>query len=266
MMTARRVHASASVQIRDVRCRAPRGESSGEESSTGACLVLPLCGAFEWQVGRRKALLDCNAAALFSTDSRVISHPFGGGDRCVALQFADDLVFAAFGSERVTPRYWILDGATQRHVHSLLHKILPANDNVLLEETAIELLDLFATHPQTPAATSRHDDVVELVRAYINERLTESDNLKSIGAAVGYSAFHLARVFRSRTGTTIHQYRHAARLAWAHERLHDGDEPIADIAVDLGFYDHSHLAATFARQYGATPSSIRHRCDLKAPA
>jgi AraC-like DNA-binding protein len=266
MMTARKVHTSASVQIRDVHCRARRGERSGEESSSGACMVLPLCGAFEWQVGRRSALLDCNAAALFSKESRVISHPFDGGDRCLALQFADDLVFAAFGSERVTPRFWILDAATQRHVHRLLHEILSANDNLLLEETAIELLDLFAAHPQTQATTSRLDGVVDLVRARINERLTESDDLKSIGAAVGYSAFHLARVFRSRTGTTIHQYRQAARLAWARERLHDGDEPIADIAVDLGFYDHSHFAAAFVRQYGATPSSVRRRSELKAPA
>jgi AraC-like DNA-binding protein len=210
--------------------------------------------------------MDCNAAALFSQESRVISHPFDGGDRCVALQFAHDLVLAAFGSERVTPRFWILDAATQRHVRSQLHAILSANDNLLLEETAIELLDLFAAHPQAPAAKSRHDGVVELVRAHINERLTECEDLKAIGAAVGYSAFHLARVFRSRTGTTIHQYRHAARLAWARERLCDGDEPIADIAVDLGFYDHSHFAAAFARQYGVTPSGVRHRCDLKAPA
>jgi len=143
---------------------------------------------------------------------------------------------------------------------------LSANDHLLLEETAIELLDLFAACPKTPAATSCHDSVVDLVRAHINERLTESDDLKSIGAAVGYSTFHLARVFRSRTGTTIGQYRQAARLAWAHERLHNGDEPIADIAVDLGFYDHSHFAAAFARQYGTTPSSVRRRPELKAPA
>jgi len=69
--------------------------------------------------------------------------------------------------------------------------------------------------------------------------------------------FHLARMFRSRTGFSLHAYRNQLRLRAALERLRDPGVDLIDIALDLGFSSHSHFTETFRRSFGKTPSAVR---------
>ena len=69
--------------------------------------------------------------------------------------------------------------------------------------------------------------------------------------------FHLAGVFKSRTGVSLHAYRNQLRLRAALERMHNRGVDLVEIALDLGFSSHSHFTETFRRHFGATPSLIR---------
>lgn len=264
MLAARTLHESALVQIRDVACSAPRGGCGAEEAVPLYNLVLPLSGAFTWHTGSQQTLVDCNSVMLLSPHaSHRISHPFHGGDRCVSLRYRDTVAFEAFGSDAVGPKYWLLDNSTQRRFRRLVHRMLSIPETLAAEEAALEILELVSALPQVGSANAA-SGVAERVRAYINERFSANDDLCGIAASVGYSPFYLLRLFRTVTGTTIHQYRQRIRLAAGFERLRLGDEPISRIAADLGFCDHSHFAAAFARVYGITPSSVRKERCMKA--
>jgi AraC-like DNA-binding protein len=77
--------------------------------------------------------------------------------------------------------------------------------------------------------------------------------------------FHLCRLFRRRTGLTIHAYRHHLRLRNALEPLEQADADLLALALDLGYSGHSHFTALFRRQFGIVPSRLRDRLAMTAP-
>jgi AraC-like DNA-binding protein len=107
----------------------------------------------------------------------------------------------------------------------------------------------------TRGALSRRD-VVERAKAVMMERLFENLGVAALASAVGASPFHLCRVFREETGTTIGDYRRDVRL-----RVVLGLTPkyrgnLAALAIDAGFYSHSHLSTAFRHAFGLAPSSV----------
>jgi len=69
--------------------------------------------------------------------------------------------------------------------------------------------------------------------------------------------FHACRVFHATAGTTIHGFRRELRLRHALARILDGDEPLADIALAIGFASHSHLTNQFRARFGIPPARAR---------
>lgn len=107
----------------------------------------------------------------------------------------------------------------------------------------------------TRGALSRRE-VVERAKAVMMERLFENIGVASLAAMVGVSPFHLCRVFREETGTTLTDYRRDVRL-----RVVLGLTPkyrgnLAALAIDAGFYSHSHLATAFRQAFGVAPSNV----------
>ena len=110
-----------------------------------------------------------------------------------------------------------------------------------------------------PARSRRRRDVdlVESARDVIARQFKENLSLSEIARQVQSSVFHLARIFKARTGFSLHAYRNQLRLRTALERLAEPGVEIVDIALDLGFSSHSHFTETFRRSFGKTPSVVR---------
>ena len=108
-----------------------------------------------------------------------------------------------------------------------------------------------------PATRRAHATAVADTQRCIARDATASRSLADIGAAVGVSPFHLARLFRMQTGLSLHGYRDQLRLRMALDRLADADVDLARLAVELGFASHSHFDDRFKRAYGRSPSTIR---------
>lgn len=108
----------------------------------------------------------------------------------------------------------------------------------------------------TPAARRAHARLVEDARAWIGVHHAEAWQLDDVARAVASSPFHLHRVFRATTGTTIQRYRDALRLRSGLARVLDG-ESISTVALDVGYASHSHFTARFRRDFGVTPSAVR---------
>jgi AraC-like DNA-binding protein len=99
---------------------------------------------------------------------------------------------------------------------------------------------------------------VEEVRALLASQPTEPWHMESIARAVYCSPFHLARQFRAITGESIAHYLLQLRLALALDRLAQGETDLAQLAVELGFANHSHFSARFRSIFGITPSAARN--------
>jgi AraC-like DNA-binding protein len=80
-------------------------------------------------------------------------------------------------------------------------------------------------------------------------------SLSELARAVFSSPFHLARVFRRETGTSLHGYQTRLRLSVALERLADGASDLTTLALDLGFASHAHFTDAFRRGFHPFPIS-----------
>lgn len=108
--------------------------------------------------------------------------------------------------------------------------------------------------------------VVEHVREILSVRYAEPLLLQELAEIVGLSRFHLARLFRRETGSSIHGELLAIRLRIAHERVVAGDSDLAALALDVGFCNHSHFTKSFRRYFGVAPSKVRRTLGHRAIA
>jgi AraC-like DNA-binding protein len=115
---------------------------------------------------------------------------------------------------------------------------------------------------KTPAQQPHR--AVEAAREYIAANATRGDTLIDIARAAHASPFHLARMFRTRTGQSLHAYRTQLRMTAAIERLAQGEEDLNTLAADLGYTSHSHFGGVFKRSFGVQPA--RMRTNLIAPS
>jgi AraC-like DNA-binding protein len=139
-----------------------------------------------------------------------------------------------------------------------------------LEETVLDLLaavlDAAYAHrrPTTPPEHGDEDDVVRRARAVLGDRLAEDLSLAAVARELGVSRGRLCRVFRQRTGTTMHAYRDQVRLRTALEALASPGRDLTQLALDLGYSSHSHFTDRFRRAFSVAPSAARARLSAAA--
>lgn len=78
-----------------------------------------------------------------------------------------------------------------------------------------------------------------------------------IATACDVSRSYFIRAFRQATGATPYQWLLARRVERARELLTRSELSLADVAIQCGFSDQSHMTRTFARLTGATPGAWR---------
>ncbi len=122
----------------------------------------------------------------------------------------------------------------------------------------------FQRRRRREATDADHAERVEAAKVYLAGRLGEAIALDDVARAVHASPFHLARLFRQRTGIPIHRYLTRLRLRASLEHLADGADDITSLALDLGFSSHSHFTGAFRAEFGQTPSEVRRSTGPRA--
>ncbi len=138
-------------------------------------------------------------------------------------------------------------------------------DRLFVEEAVLSVLGdvtklAYVRQGARPAGRARRRrdvDLVEAARDVIARQFKDNLSLSEVAREVDSSVFHLARVFKARTGFSLHAYRNQLRLRAALERLAEPGVDLIDIALDLGFSSHSHFTETFRRSFGKAPSAVR---------
>ncbi len=78
-----------------------------------------------------------------------------------------------------------------------------------------------------------------------------------IARDLGLSTSHFRHLFREATGQPFRKYLMSLRLEKARQMIVEGDLPIGEIAVEVGFSGISHFSRAFVQRFTATPSSLR---------
>jgi AraC-like DNA-binding protein len=99
--------------------------------------------------------------------------------------------------------------------------------------------------------------ITRRISQYIDSHLGENISLEAMAEMAGLSVFHFSRAFRQSTGVAPHGYLLQRRIERAARLLSRTELPLSEIALAVGFSDHSHFARHFRRLTGTTPSVAR---------
>ena len=195
------------------------------------------------------------------------------GDHCVFL-LVDEALLAELAGEAGRDFRFPVDHGPVEPATYLLHRLLVraararGADRLLVEETlhrvvgealasGLRLAAARGRRPERRETNEAHADLVEATKELIARRLDERITLGQIARGVHSSPFHLARVFRARTGFSIHGYRNQLRLRSSLDGLFEPDVDLALLARRLGYSSHSHFTDSFRRAFGPPPSTVR---------
>ncbi len=102
-------------------------------------------------------------------------------------------------------------------------------------------------------------EVVKKVIDYIENNLEQEIDLDKIAEIIGYSKFHLNRMFTEETNVTIHKYLQIRRLTVAAEKLVKTNMPIIQIAYEAGYHSQQAFSLAFKQIYLYSPKIYRDR-------
>ncbi len=100
------------------------------------------------------------------------------------------------------------------------------------------------------------DALLLKVRDYIFANIAQDISIDDLSSIVHMSKYHFIRMFRTQFGLTPHQFILNHRINKAREVLSKGKSP-TDVALELGFFDVSHMNRHFKRAYGVTPKQYQ---------
>jgi AraC family transcriptional regulator len=284
--SVRSLYEAAGFRVGAFECRPGDPAWSSENSvGDGYYVVFPGTPVLIEQAGARPVITNQNHT-IFYNPRQVYRRGLMSrdGDRCVFLQ-TDDSALAGCaeawgvrldaGSSLTFP---FVDGPLARTAFQrqrLLARYLARAsrpDDLWVQETILGVVgravhDALAVRgtrprPRHRPTDARHDDLVEQAKLTLTTRFREPMGVDALARTVNASPFHLARVFRARTGYSLHGYRNELRLRAALDLLADTTDDLTSIALDLGYGSHSHFSQAFRQAFGATPSSFR----LAAPS
>ncbi|EST58515.1 helix-turn-helix domain-containing protein [Proteus cibarius] len=107
-----------------------------------------------------------------------------------------------------------------------------------------------------------HLALVCALSKWIEEHLGRVIHLEELAAYSGYSLWHMQKIFKEITGTSLGKYIRQRRLAGAIHLLRTSERSIFDIALDFGFGSQSHFTYMFRKEYGITPFDFRQNQEI----
>jgi AraC-like DNA-binding protein len=175
----------------------------------------------------------------------------GAGDSCVFVSLGERL---GFGPRRgLAPGVRALPLPAPTFAHQLLER------EVLTEEWVLDLVAYvglsLGSRPRPLGPRQRA--AVERLKQTLAEAGNRNLTLAEYAAAVHYSPFALARMFRAHTGYSIGEFRQQLRLRASLREVLAPARDLGAVAARFGFSSHSHFTSAFRRAFGITPSQAR---------
>ena len=192
-----------------------------------------------------------------------IGHPVGGGDACTIIALSESRVVELAG-DGVFPSTLIQTvPAIDIEHRALIIRMRFGADRFEIQERLAHLIGTLieAAWPgrlttECPTTAASHRRIVDYAREAIAADPAGVE-IGELSKHLGYSRFHVSRIFVRVTGTTLTRHRNRVRVSAALDRLSDGEPNLAALAADLGFVDQSHMVRALRRSTGMHPSGLR---------
>jgi AraC family transcriptional regulator len=186
------------------------------------------------------------------------------GDRASSSRAADGIFFDKAHAP-ITPLQYM----AQRHIHETLKKHPDLSDLAFDEYLARLVLSVVSnadnywqeqTKPKSsarPVSESHRREVVEAVKERLAKEYWINHSLGDLAHGVHCSISKLVRIFRLETGSSLHAFQQQVRIRASLQLLKESSCDLTDIAVQLGYANHSHFTTVFRRHFGITPSEYK---------
>jgi AraC family transcriptional regulator len=261
-----------SVTALDYRCTSGPGDAPFVEVHESFSVSYVRKGSFGYRArGKSFELVTGSVLVGRPGVEYTCTHEHVEGDECLSFHLAPEVVDAVGdfadvwrpGSMPPIPELVVLGELAQAAAEE--------RTDVGLDEAGMALVARFVdvargrTRRTTDARAQDRRRAVEAAH-FIDEHAHESIDLERAAREVGLSPFHFLRLFSGVLGVTPHQYLVRSRLRRAARLLADGDRPITDVALDVGFADLSNFVRTFHRAAGLSPRAFRRTARRKRRA
>lgn len=239
----------------------PPGHAQAEHDHDYANVSIVLSGSIEERVGRRTH--DGVAGHVVFKPARIphANRCRSNGARLFRIELhgaAEDLL----GTSSLREYTWASGGpalALMLRTRCEYHKSDP-EAALTLECLALEVLARLPGCATESAHRDARGPEPPWFRRLLDRLHTRSDeplHVAALADEVGVHPVYLARVFRKRHHGTIGEYVRWLRLARSIELMRHRGRPLADIALEAGFYDQAHFSRTFRSGLGRSPAAYR---------
>jgi AraC family transcriptional regulator len=253
----------------DVVCTSGPSDHVFEEQRTHVAVAFVLAGTFTYRARRQRVALVPGSMLLGNAgECFECGHDHGEGDRCLAFHFEPEF-FESIRSEvagvtrgRSFSRDRVPPSPSSMRICAAAELIASSYETADIEELALEAAAIALAAgdaEKTRLREPRPDQIRRVSEAvrFISGNLDHALSLRMLASRARMSRFGFVRCFKRITGTTPHAYIRSKRICEAAVRLRTSRQPIADVALDVGFADLSTFNAAFRVMMGRTPSAWR---------
>lgn len=110
---------------------------------------------------------------------------------------------------------------------------------------------------QYKSTTGEAADIIDIVKKYIAEHLSEEITLTSLASIVHFNSNYLCELFKKETGENFNKYLTVQRLEKAKQYLSDPTIRSNDVAKMVGYNDVKYFNRLFKQYIGLTPKQYR---------
>jgi len=192
----------------------------------------------------------------------------GCGDECLSVKLSADLA-GSFTSREFFGKVGSLPPMSELMVlGELVQAAAEGRSDVGVDEAAT----LFAARAAGTACAAtgcspvgaRQRRIAVEAALWIEANAAQPLDLEDTARQVGLSPFHFLRTFRRVLGVTPHQYLVRMRLRRAARLLAEGELPVTEVALEVGFADLSNFVRTFHRAAGTPPARFSKNASRRS--
>lgn len=147
------------------------------------------------------------------------------------------------------------------HVQSDLEEIIEVFQTrklYYLEECSCLLKSLLIQLARsTLLSKTKINHVANQLITFLQEHYQEDLTGERLAAEFNYHTYHINRIMRSATGTTVHKYLVEYRISVSKTLLSNTSMSIEEIATEVGFKNTPYFSNSFKKIVGCSPSSFR---------
>lgn len=170
----------------------------------------------------------------------------------VAFQQQFMLMLGTFASQKKIYISQIITNETASLLFSFAGKSIPDMESFIhYSLEAIEKLDKKELYSKDP---------VLCTKAFIKQHLADELDMDAVSRNVHLNPDYLTRLFRKATGESVSKYIVKQRVEKAQQLLKTTNQPISEVAFQVGYYNYTSFNRIFTKSIGVSPQAYRQNC------